>query len=57
MMKNPVGTFSLRGGATLHVTPDDGDGYSLEITHDGQSVRYDGGHSAREVQAFLALFT
>ncbi|MFF4815113.1 hypothetical protein ACFY2K_11050 [Kitasatospora sp. NPDC001309] len=55
-MKNPVGTFALRGGATLHVTPDDGDGYRLEIIRDGQTVRYDGGHSAREVQAFLTLF-
>ncbi|MFJ1756038.1 MULTISPECIES: hypothetical protein [unclassified Kitasatospora] len=56
-MNNPVGIFPLRGGATLHVTPDGGDGYRLEITGDGETVRYDGGHSAREVQAFLNLAT
>ncbi|MFJ1754163.1 hypothetical protein [Kitasatospora sp. NPDC088134] len=56
-MTSPVGTYELRGGATLCVTPDDGNGYRLEITRDGQTVRYDGGHSIREVQAFLGLFT
>ncbi|MFI2609633.1 hypothetical protein [Kitasatospora sp. NPDC018619] len=55
-MKNPTGTYHLRDGATLHVTPDDHDGYRLEVTREGQSVRYNGGHSAREVHAFLALF-
>ncbi|MEV7360317.1 hypothetical protein [Kitasatospora sp. NPDC091276] len=49
----------LPDGARLRVFADHGgnDGYSLEITRDGQTVRYDAGHSAREVQAFLALFT
>ncbi|MFI1521686.1 hypothetical protein [Kitasatospora cineracea] len=58
-MTSPVGTYELRGGATLRVFADHGDseGYGLEITRDGRTVRYDGGHSAREVQAFLGLFT
>ncbi|MFJ6622362.1 hypothetical protein ACIQOW_32870 [Kitasatospora sp. NPDC091335] len=58
-MKSPVGTHELPCGATVRVFADhdDSDGYSLEIAHDGQTVRYDSGHSAREVQAFLALFT
>ncbi|MBO1415535.1 hypothetical protein [Streptomyces sp. FH025] len=56
-MKNPTGTYALPDGVTLHVTPDDNDGYRLEITRDGQSVRYDGGHSAREVQAFVTLLS
>ncbi|GAA1403346.1 hypothetical protein GCM10009639_48070 [Kitasatospora putterlickiae] len=58
-MKSPVGTYELRGGATLRVLADhdDSDGYSLEITRDSETVRYDAGHSAREVQAFLGLFT
>ncbi|MFD9687863.1 hypothetical protein ACFWXO_19140 [Kitasatospora sp. NPDC059088] len=58
-MKSPVGTYELRSGATLRVYADhcDGDGYCLEITRGDRTVRYDGGHSAREVQAFLGLFT
>ncbi|MGW2539421.1 hypothetical protein ACWC5I_00735 [Kitasatospora sp. NPDC001574] len=58
-MKSPVGTYELPGGASLRVFADHGgsDGYGLEITRDGETVRYDGGHSAREVQAFLGLFT
>ncbi|MFJ2775669.1 hypothetical protein [Kitasatospora sp. NPDC087315] len=58
-MKSPVGTYELTGGARLRVFADhgDSDGYGLEITRDGRTVRYDAGHSAREVQAFLALFT
>ncbi|MFJ7908998.1 hypothetical protein [Kitasatospora sp. NPDC096204] len=58
-MKSPVGTYELTGGATLRVFAghDDSDGYGLEITRDGQTVRYDAGHSAREVHAFVALFT
>ncbi len=58
-MKSPVGTYELSGGAVLRVFADhgDSDGYGLEITHHGQTLRYDGGHSAREVRAFLGLFT
>ncbi|MFD4397884.1 hypothetical protein [Kitasatospora sp. NPDC058478] len=58
-MKSPVGTYELPGGARLRVFADhsDNDGYALEITRDGQTVRYDAGHSAREVQAYLALLT
>ncbi|MFE2410871.1 hypothetical protein ACFXDE_21255 [Kitasatospora sp. NPDC059408] len=58
-MKSPVGTYELRGGARLRVFADhgDSDGYSLEITDGERTVRYDGGHSAREVHAFLALLT
>ncbi|WP_158516535.1 hypothetical protein [Kitasatospora sp. MBT66] len=58
-MNTPVGTYELSGGATLRVFADSGDsdGYGLEITDRERTVRYDGGHSAREVQAFLGLFT
>ncbi|WP_159400751.1 hypothetical protein [Streptomyces sp. XY431] len=58
-MKSPVGTYELSGGAVLRVFADPGhsDGYGLEITHNGESVRYDGGHTAREVHAFMNLFT
>ncbi|WP_327065905.1 hypothetical protein [Kitasatospora sp. NBC_01302] len=58
-MKSPVGTYELTSGARLRVFADhgDSDGYGLEITCDGHTVRYDAGHSAREVHAFVALFT
>ncbi|MFJ5924850.1 hypothetical protein ACIQF6_19830 [Kitasatospora sp. NPDC092948] len=57
-MTNPIGTYDLRG-ATLHVFADPRDDslYNLEVVCDGETVRYDGGHSAREVQAFIGLFT
>ncbi|WP_158516537.1 hypothetical protein [Kitasatospora sp. MBT66] len=58
-MKSPVGTYELPDGAVLRVFADhgDSDGYGLEITHNGESARYDGSHTAREVRAFLGLFT
>ncbi|MFJ7275353.1 hypothetical protein [Kitasatospora sp. NPDC098663] len=58
-MKSLIGTYDLRGGAVLRVLADhgDSDGYGLEITLDGDTVRYDAAHCAREVQAFLGLFT
>ncbi|MFB7377779.1 hypothetical protein ACFXAF_01150 [Kitasatospora sp. NPDC059463] len=58
-MKTLVGTYELPDGAHLRVLahPGDSDAYGLEITSDGHTVRYDSGHSAREVRAFLGLFT
>ncbi|MER7705491.1 hypothetical protein ABTX81_21685 [Kitasatospora sp. NPDC097605] len=58
-MKTPVGIYELPGGAVLRVFADSGDSdsYGLEITSDDSTVRYDAGHSAREVRAFLGLFT
>ncbi|WP_328953698.1 hypothetical protein [Kitasatospora purpeofusca] len=58
-MKSLVGTHELPGSVTLRVFADhhDTDRYGLEITDNGETHRYDGGHTAREVQAFLGMGT
>ncbi|WP_441248917.1 hypothetical protein [Kitasatospora sp. McL0602] len=50
-----TGTYAIPSGTTLHIFASTDGTYQLEVTRRGEAVSYTGGHSDREVRAFLSL--